>query len=232
MDDRADSPMTDEERALAERGALLVAAAVTSPEAQAPPALRERLEDRRGAVGAPRARPGWRRVVGALAVAGAIAGTVFAGLNAGSDLPGGPDVLRVATVSVLAPDRPAPASLGGLQPKLDAQVEGVAFPDWLEEFEWEAVGRRDDDLGGRSITTVTYRSPEGVPVGYSIVSGEALAQPKADRTTVRGEITYRLVDRGGQTVVTWEEQGHTCVLVAPSSVPLDKLVDLASWDNF
>lgn len=232
MDDHLDSPMTDEERALAQRGAVLVAAAVASPEAQAPPALRERLEDRRTAAPAPRSRWGARRVLGGLAVLGAVVGTVLAGLNAGSELPGGPDVLRVATVSVLAPDRPAPASLGGLQPKLDAQVEGVAFPDWREEFDWETVGRRDDELGGRSITTVTYRSPTGVPAGYSIVSGAPLAEPKADRTTVRGEITYRLIDRGGQTVVTWEEQGHTCVLVAPSSVPLDTLVDLASWDNF
>lgn len=229
MDDHADSPMTEEERALAQRGAVLVAAAVRSPEAQAPPALREAIEDRRATAGTPRGRWGARRILAGLAVAGAIAGTVFAGLNAGSDLPGGPDVLRVATVSARTPDRPAPAPAGDR--RLAAEVEGVAFPDWSTKFDWETVGRRDQQLGGREVTTVTYRSPEGVPAAYSIVSGAALALPKADRTTVRGSITYRLVDRGGQTVVTWEEQGHTCVLVAPSSVPLDTLVDLASWDN-
>jgi hypothetical protein len=29
--------------------------------------------------------------------------------------------------------------------------------------------------------------------------------------------------------VTWTEQGHTCVIDAPSSVPEGKLVELASW---
>ena len=31
--------------------------------------------------------------------------------------------------------------------------------------------------------------------------------------------------------MTWEEQGRTCVIDAPATVPQGKLVDLAAWDN-
>jgi len=236
MDAGDDIPLTDEERVLAERGAALVAAAVASPEAQAPTRLRERLEDRRAAGPAP-ARPGVARrftprwIAGVAALLIAVGGTIAVGLQAGSDLPGGPDVLRVATITRLAPTGPAPASLGGLQPKLDAEVEGVAFPDWSKEFDWEAVGVREDELGGRTLETVTYRNPRGVTVGYSIVAGAALAANPGDGEVERRGTTYRVFNRGGRTTVTWEEQGHTCVLDAPPSVPVETLVDLAAWDN-
>lgn len=237
MDDaRDDIPLTDEERRLAERGAALVAAAVTSDEARAPLSLRSRLEDQRATSAAPQRKvarrwsPRW--IAGVCAITVAVGGTIAVALQPGSNLPGGPDVLRVATITRLLPTGPAPASLGGLKPKLDAEVEGVAFPDWSKEFDWDATGVREDELGGRDVRTVSYEGPSGTAIGYSIVSGKALAVTRADETVQRGAITYRVYRRGGRTTVAWEEQGHTCVVDAPPDVAVDELVELASWDNF
>jgi hypothetical protein len=31
--------------------------------------------------------------------------------------------------------------------------------------------------------------------------------------------------------VTWERNGHTCVMTAPASVPTSRLLELAAWDG-
>jgi hypothetical protein len=36
---------------------------------------------------------------------------------------------------------------------------------------------------------------------------------------------------GGRTIVTWNQQGHTCVIAAPATVPSSRLVDLAASRN-
>ncbi len=166
-------------------------------------------------------------MVGAVATA-VIAVVVMTSAGGG---PGGPSVVQVAAVAGLVPTKPAPDALGGLQPKLDAEVAGVPFPDWRTEFDWEAVGRRDDVVDGRAVTTVRYRNAKGVELAYAIVDGAALARPGDGREVQRRGFAYRVVGRGDRTIVTWEEQGHTCVITAPATVPQEKLVDLAAWDN-
>ncbi|WP_372790736.1 hypothetical protein [Paraconexibacter sp.] len=230
MTEGDDTPITEEERVLAARGAEAIARAVASPEAQAPARLRESLEAQRGGARTRRARSrlGWLGVLAGGVAAVVIAVVVISG---GSGGPGGPSVFQVAAVARLAPTKPAPSSVGGLQPKLEAEVSGVPFPDWRQEFDWEATGRRDDTVDGRSVTTVTYRNRDGVELAYAIVDGDALPAPDAGREIQRRGFSYRVVRRDERTVVTWEEQGHTCVIDAPGTVPSGTLVDLAAWDN-
>jgi hypothetical protein len=40
-----------------------------------------------------------------------------------------------------------------------------------------------------------------------------------------------VVEDKGRRVVTWERNGHTCVLSAPLAVPEQKLLDLAAWQG-
>lgn len=168
--------------------------------------------------------PRW--IAGVIALVVAVVGTIAVGLQAGSDLPGGPDVLRVASATRLAPTDPAPAARDG---RLALAVEGVAFPDLTgRPLRWQAVGARRDELGGRAITTVAYRDPAGVAIGYSIVAGAALAANPGDGSVERDGTTYRVFNRGGRITLAWERAGHTCVLDAPPSVDVQRLVDAAA----
>jgi hypothetical protein len=110
-------------------------------------------------------------------------------------------------------------------------VGELVFPDWKAKFGWEAVGRRDDALSGRTVTTVFYRNPDGARLGYAVVSGNELdAQPPGREVTRNGK-TYHVASAGERTVVTWNQQGHTCVIAAPATVPSSRLVDLAASRN-
>jgi hypothetical protein len=231
-----DFPLTDEERALAERGAALLAAAMADPQARAPQSLRESLE--RARVPPPPAT--WlgfvrARVVAAAGAAVAATAAVLVllvlTLGGGGDDggPAAPTVAQVAAVSRLPATDPAPRPGGGIPPRLAAQVQGLPFPDWEQAFAWPATGQRRDSVGGRPVTTVFYRSPKGVTLGYAIVSGDALAGVPDGRDVVRGTATYRVARAAGRTTVTWIQQGHTCVIDAPSSVPDARLLELASW---
>jgi hypothetical protein len=42
-------------------------------------------------------------------------------------------------------------------------------------------------------------------------------------------VQFYVVEDKGRRVVTWERDGHTCVLSAPLAVPEQKLLDLAAW---
>jgi hypothetical protein len=41
-------------------------------------------------------------------------------------------------------------------------------------------------------------------------------------------MTYKVSRSDARTIVTWEQQGHTCAIVASSEVPMSSLVDLAA----
>ena len=58
----------------------------------------------------------------------------------------------------------------------------MRFPDYEEKFGWRAVGQRDDEIDGRDVTTVFYERG-GDRVSYSIVAGDALAEPERARTS-------------------------------------------------
>jgi hypothetical protein len=239
MTRRDDIPPDAAELARSERGRELVAEAVADPRSMAPAALRESIEQERARAAASARAPARRRfraqrrrpLAAAGAVAAVLVAVVVVGLIGGGE-PGEPAFGRVVAVSRLAPERPAPAVVPGVAPaRLNASVEGLHFPDWRERFAWEATGRRDDRVGGRAVTTVAYRNPRGATLGYAIVAGEPIGGAPAGEDVVGGDETYRVAHAAGRTTVTWTQDGHTCVIDAPSTVPDAKLLELASWAN-
>ena len=61
---------------------------------------------------------------------------------------------------------------------------------------------------------------DGVRIGYTIIDGPAL-----EGTGGRDVVT------DGRRVVTFERNGHTCVVSAPLAVKRDVLLKLAAWDR-
>ena len=226
MHDGDDIRVDDETMALARAGEELIGMAVA--EVRAPPSLREGIEGKRARAQMRARAPFWRRhrwglagvAVGALVVA-AIAVQVGPNHNE-------PSLTSVYAAAQLGSSEGAPAPLGGHPPVLDARVGSLRFPDWHQRFGVRAVGRRDDELAGRAVTTVFYRSPEGARLGYAVVAGNPLPdRPVGHRVSYKGT-TYHVARGSQQTVVTWVESGHSCVIVAPSTVPQWRLVDLAA----
>jgi hypothetical protein len=209
---------------LAERGRALVAAAVS--DVHAPHALRERLEAQRA-----RRAPARRRrllLVGALASAMVAVVLATALLVAPGGTPGGPTVVEAAALGTRPATAAAPASDRANPRTLQASEAGIRFPSW-QDIDWPTTGARRDELGGRSMTTVFYNTGDGAPVAYTIVAGKALAPPKGATTTQLGGTEVRRLQRNGRWIVTWERNGHTCILSAPRSVPVDSLVGLTTW---
>ena len=123
--------------------------------------------------------------------------------------PGGPSVVDQAAALAHEPaTAPTPASSGAV---LDASVDGVAFPDWSDEFGWNERGARRDTLDGRSTTTVFYEHM-GHRIAYTILPGEPAAPPEGSRTVRRNGLEIALSRAGDQTIAVFERDGRTCVL--------------------
>jgi hypothetical protein len=217
-----------DERALAERGAALIAAAVA--QTHAPQALRERIEaDRERAA----RKPSWRArrgaLLGGLSAAAAAAAVAIVLATGGGGGEGGPSILAVASLAARGPAQPAPAEAPGRPALLARSVEGLPFPDWHYRFRWEATGAREDRVGGRRTTTVFYDGPDGTRLGYTIVAGRALGPLRGARASVVAGTRVWTLSRGGRTIVTWQRSGHTCVINAPASVPAARVAALAVW---
>jgi hypothetical protein len=228
MSDKSDMPIGEEEMALARKGEALIKAEVAG--VQAPQSLRERIEADRARAGREPSLPFWRRhraaVFGGSAAALALVVAVVA-LQAGG---GGeePTLAKVDVAATRSATEPAPASLGGDPPVLDASVGAIEFPDWEGKFGVRAVGLREDEVSGRDVTTVLYRNGDGARLGYSIVDGAPLPEAPPGRAIHRDGRTYHVSSDGSRSVVTWDQQGHTCLIVASSAVPASTLVDLAA----
>jgi hypothetical protein len=214
-----------DERELAERGRALVAAAVA--ETSAPLALRERIErDRERAAPAGRRRR-WVGLAGSFAAVAAAAVAALVISVGGTSTPG---VLATVQLAGKGPALPAPRHDPANPALLQAKIEGLPFPDWNAKFQWRSAGARKDKIEGRDATTVYYVNPKGARVAYTILGGEAIAPPEDARTMrLRGK-DFHVIDRGNQRIVVWDRAGHTCVMVAPASVPQERLLDLAAWD--
>jgi len=162
----------------------------------------------------------------ALGLAGVLAALV---LMLGS-LGGGQGVLTVAEAATIAA-RPPTAVVA--EPRDDAaslpqvSAAGLPFPYWEDRFGWVATGARNDDVGGRRLTTVFYRS-HGREIAYTIVPGAPLHAVAGARTTERSGVVVHSFVNGGRLVVTWERRGHTCVL-SGTGVSVDALSKLAAW---
>jgi hypothetical protein len=223
-----------EERALADRGAAMIAAAVA--QTRAPQALRERIEaDRARAAERSAARaPLWRArrpLLGGLAAAVAAVVVALALALGGGGGQGGSGILAVAALAVRGPALPAPAEVPGGKALLARSVDGVPFPNWHYRFRWEASGARTDRVGARATTTVFYAGPQGTRLAYTIVAGPPLPGLKGASTTVVSGTRLWTLRRGDRTIVTWERAGHTCVISARTSVPASRLRALAAWKD-
>jgi len=145
-------------------------------------------------------------------------------------LGGGQAVLTVADAATIAA-RPATATVP--EPPDDSatlphlRAAGLPFPYWEDRFGWKATGVRDDDVDGRALTTVFYRS-HGRRIAYTIVPGTRLPAAPAARTIRRGAVVIHASTDNRRLIVTWLRRGHTCVL-SGTDVPLVTLLELAGW---
>jgi hypothetical protein len=188
---------------------------------EAPLALRERLEKDRQKLAAPRHR---RRIFG-LATAGSLAAVavlaVMVGLSGG---PGAPSVAEAAQLGA----KPPTATVSAASPQLlDVEQSGVAFPNWEAKFGWKAVGKRVDDLGNRTATTVYYRKGAN-KIAYTIVSGKSLGDPDNFAQFTLNGVDLKVFSTGNPKDVTWLRQGHSCVMTG-KGVTTAKMLELASW---
>jgi hypothetical protein len=165
-----------------------------------------------------------RRLVPGLASAGVLAAVVAVVLaTIGSSAP---TVAQAASLAARPATAAAPSgNRGALLPRVRAA--GLPFPYWEDRFGWRASGVRSDSLSSRLTTTVFYRYA-GRLIGYTVVSGHALAAPVNAQVTVRDGTRIELFRMGSRTAVTWLRRGHTCVL-SGAGVPGTTLVRLAAW---
>jgi hypothetical protein len=231
MRNEDDTPLSDEELALAKKGEALIAAAVA--DTQAPQSLRESIErDRERVQAAPKAsfwRRNWRVLTATVTAAAALA-VVGVAIQSGTDSTA-PRLAEVQAAARLAATQSAPSPRGGNPPVLAARVGAISFPDWQKSFDWRAVGAREDEISGRTVKTVFYRNPDGARLGYSVVAGEPLRDHPPGREVTRAGNAYHVARSGERTLVTWTQRGHTCTIVASSTVPDARLVDLAASRN-
>jgi hypothetical protein len=192
---------------------------------RAPERLRARIEAARPSRPV-RAR---RRTTYAGGLAGALAVVVLAlVLVLPSGTPGAPSVSQAAALAGLGASAPAPVPDPD-QPgvKLGAKVGQVYFPNWTKRFGWKATGRRTDEIGGRTSTTVFYKDWHGKRLAYTIVGAPALAAPSARVSKLHGTV-LRTLTLHGRLLVTWRRANHTCVL-SGRGVPASVLQELAAW---
>jgi hypothetical protein len=222
-EDDTSSAASREDR-LAERGRAIVARAVG--ETRASPRLRERLERQRSAAAPARRRR--RLALGGLTVGSAALVLVLALLVLPGGAPGGPTVVQAAKVGAQGPQHRAPGRDPADRRLLAAGEGGVRFPAW-QAFDWYPSGARVDRVDGRHVTTVFYETTKGVPVAYSIVGGAPLGRIDGGTTRTMGGVDVTTARRDGRWIVAWERGGRTCILTAPTSVPLRQLVALPAW---
>jgi anti-sigma factor RsiW len=188
--------LAEQKRALSLTGAIDV---------EAPASLRQRIyaprERRRRALRLPAPRT-------ALVLVGAVVLLVLLAPRGHA-----PSVRSDVHLALAAAKLPPPTPSASDRTVLSAAVQGVSFPDWTGRG-WTASGERGDTLDGRSVETVFYRSREYARLGYSIVAGSPLSVGAAQRTVESHGVVYSVIRSDGATVVTWQRDGHTCVLAS------------------
>ena len=135
-----------------------------------------------------------------------------------------------AVALALAPaTAPAPAVDPDDMHLVRARIGGITFPNYTYAWpKWTTAGARRDRISGRDATTVIYRGPRG-DVGYTIVDGKPLDPPSGARRVRAGGVDLSVLRRDGATVVTWQRDGHTCVLAGRGAGVERQLVRFASW---
>ena len=186
-------------------------------EAPAPSGLKRRIDERNAA------RAPWWRTAPAfgLGLAGAAAAACVALVLALSSGPSAvtPSVVGTSQLALAQPTAPMKRSTV-------AAGTNIAFPDWADRG-WPIKGVRHDQLNGRAVTTVFYRAYQHAGMlGYSIVSGAPLPWGAEGATRVVKGGRYTVISSHGTQIVTWVEDGHTCLL-ASRTLPARTLLALA-----
>jgi hypothetical protein len=196
----------------------------------APPGLRARIDqeraragERSGLLAAP-LRANLAPAIGLAAVLVALAVVLPLAFK------GEPTALDAHALITRGAASPAPEPQAGSPELLAAQIDGVTFPRWEEEFGWRAFGSRSDEIDGRETKTVFY-THEGHDIAYTVVSGAPLEAPEgATSREVNGVDLKQYSDDHGHDIVVFERGGHTCVLSGHVE-HRSTLVELASWQG-
>lgn len=210
-----------------------IAALVSSIDVSAPASLHTAVRELSARARPARRRP-WRRgpvlVAAPLAGAAVLAVVLVLTLGSGSGPPSPPTVLQASALGLRPATLAAPEENPRARGQLTISAAGIPYPYWERRFGWRTTGARSDRLGGRSITTVFYANSSGWRIGYSIVSGRALALPARFVVWHGGRYVVFRQSRSpaGDAVVTWRRAGHTCILVG-SGVSAKTLLTLADW---
>ena len=193
-------------------------------EVEAPASLRMRLADGHRTTGR---RPLTLPALGGLGLAALAAVVlVLVGLGGGSSAPSVDDAVALA---LAPPTAPAPAVDPADMHLVRARIGGITFPNYTYAWpKWTTTGARRDRISGRDATTVIYRGPRG-DVGYTIVDGKPLDPPSGARHVRAGGVDLSVLRRDGATIVTWQRDGHTCVLAGRGAGVERQLVRFASW---
>ena len=77
-----------------------------------------------------------------------------------------------------------------------------------------------------------YDDPKGVRLGYTIVDGEPLPWPDGARVVTQNGVPVHVLRRDGRVIAVWRAHGRTCVISAPESVPDERMVALASANDY
>jgi hypothetical protein len=183
----------------------------------APASLRARV-DALTESGSRRRRRTWRVLVlpAATAVAVVVAAVVILA-GGSSTAPGLPQATHLA---LSAATLPAPAVAPSNPPRLRVSSDGIRFSNWRG---WTPVGARVDTVDGRRVVTVFYKAADGTRVGYAIASRPPLES--ADHSGGYA-VSYTLGHQGSARLVTWVQDGRTCV-IAGRSVTYQTLLHLA-----
>jgi hypothetical protein len=221
----AESPQLQQAIAEQERALALVRSASDTP---APDSLRRWVDEQARAATPARQRPRPRLRIGFAvpAIAALAAAVVVVVVVATGGSSSGPSLDQTSRLALAAASSGPPAVVQGDPVALNVSNAGIEFPNWQPTLGWRATGARVDKVAGRTIVTVFYTAPKSYRVGYAIVSGSPI--------TVKGGVTrwhhgvkYTFVSYGRTRLVTWERQGHTCV-IAGRSVDDETLLHLAT----
>lgn len=191
----------------------------------APMALREQVQRMHERAAPKRRRARRYGVAGAFTTAAAcvaVALAVIVGSGAS-----GPTLSQAAALTVKPATGPAPGHTWDGTLNLD--VDGVPYPYWKREYGWTAIGSRVDKVHGRTATTVFYRKGSQ-RIGYTIVTGKPVSVSGSPSVSWVGGTRFRSMPVKGNTVVTWERRGHSCIL-SGQGVTRHQLLKLASWKD-
>ena len=181
-----------------------IAALLRAVEAPAPALLHQRIAALNAGSRARRRLPRAPALgfAGAFAAAAAALAIVLVTSTGGA----APSALSASRLALARPTGAAPAALV-------AAGTTIRFPNWADRG-WPSTGTRRDTLDGRTVTTEFYRSYDVGTLGYAIVSGSPVKWGAAGRVVWRHGGDYRVMTSGGAQIVTWVQDGHTCVIAS------------------